>query len=536
MRSLVLLQDALVLLQQRLPELFLGDQPGEGETYLRFAVLELASARALGMLEDVDRREGPTEVLHRVARESHVEILMPIHRRVFLHLVVVHQPERPGHFGRRTAGASKIRGRESQLHGHRTFELLEVLAIGEPLRDVEGVFEVLFFFRQLLEPVAQLLDVVPELIGEIQAGLTHQRPVLTPARDALERQRDEDAHRDERQVDGHLLVGVDRAMRRVNLQGADIITGMRVPYPELHDALRRALETTGLAPERADLSARLIADASRDGVHSHGLNLFPRLMRMIRAGTVDVSAVPERIAASGAVERWDGRRGVGNLNAHHSMAAAIALAREHGLGCVALANTNHWMRGGSYGWQAADAGVIGICWTNTMPNLPPWGASEPRLGNNPLVIAVPRAEGQLVLDMAMSPFSYGTLESHRMRGEQLPVIGGFNLNGELTCDPGAIEISARPLPIGYWKGSGLALMLDLLASLLSGGQATHQITPDSLQETGLSQVFLAFDLSMIGKASDAENVTNQIVASIQGSTSSMDERVRYPGERTLEIR
>src|SRR6202165_5100698 len=140
------------------------------------------------------------------------------------------------------------------------------------------------------------------------------------------------------------------------------------------------------------------------------------------------------------------------------------------------------MRGGSYGWQAADAGVIGVCWTNTMPNLPPWGASEPRLGNNPLVIAVPRAEGHIVLDMAMSQFSYGTLESFRMRGEQLPVTGGFDLDGKLSSDPGAIEASRRPLPIGYWKGSGLSLMLDMLAALLSGGQATHQIKADILQE------------------------------------------------------
>jgi len=310
----------------------------------------------------------------------------------------------------------------------------------------------------------------------------------------------------------------------------------RISYEDVYAVLLKALVKTGFDGERAKICARLFTDSSRDGVYSHGLNRFPRFMEMIQNGVIDIRARPELIGSFGALERWDGRRGPGNLNAHACMERAISLSREHGMGGVALANTNHWMRGGTYGWQAADAGVIGICWTNTMPNLPPWGASEPRLGNNPLVIAVPRAEGHIVLDMAMSQFSYGTLESHRMRGEQLPVIGGFNLNGELTCDPGAIETSARPLPIGYWKGSGLALMLDLLASLLSGGQATHQITPDSLQETGLSQVFLAFDLSIIGKASDAENVTNQIVASIQGSTSTMDERVRYPGERTLEIR
>ena len=155
---------------------------------------------------------------------------------------------------------------------------------------------------------------------------------------------------------------------------------MRVPYLELHAELRRALLKTGFESGRADVCARLIADASRDGVPSHGLNFFPRFVKMIRTGVVDIHAAPVRVAATGVVERWDGRRGPGNLNAFSWMKNAIALASAQGMGCIALANTNHWMRGGSYGWQAAEAGVIGLCWTNTMPNLAPWGASEPRIG------------------------------------------------------------------------------------------------------------------------------------------------------------
>ena len=172
---------------------------------------------------------------------------------------------------------------------------------------------------------------------------------------------------------------------------------MRVPFDELHDTLHRALVAAGMAAGRADLSARLFAEASRDGVATHGLNRFPRFMRMVNRGVVDVRARPHLVTAHGAVERWDGARGPGNLNAHESMARAITLARAHGAGVLALANTNHWMRGGSYGWQAADAGMIGICWTNTLANLPPWGAPDPRVGNNPLAIAVPRAAGHVVL-------------------------------------------------------------------------------------------------------------------------------------------
>jgi 3-dehydro-L-gulonate 2-dehydrogenase len=310
----------------------------------------------------------------------------------------------------------------------------------------------------------------------------------------------------------------------------------RIPYEEIYDVLLQVLLKVGFESERAGLTARLFADASRDGVYSHGVNRFPRFIEMIRRGVIDVHAQPKFRAGYGALEQWDGMRGPGNLNAYVCMARAIALSRQHGIGCVALANTNHWMRGGSYGWQAAEAGVIGICWTNTMPNLPPWGATEPRVGNNPLVIAVPRSEGHIVLDMAMSQFSYGTLESYRQRGDQLPVVGGFDLSGELTRDPGAIEASARPLPIGYWKGSGLALMLDLLAALLSGGRATHQIQADSFRETALSQVFIAIDLSLIDRKHDAEKLVNEIVAYVQGAASSDDGKVRYPGERTLETR
>jgi 3-dehydro-L-gulonate 2-dehydrogenase len=310
---------------------------------------------------------------------------------------------------------------------------------------------------------------------------------------------------------------------------------MRVAYQELHDVLFQVLRKVGLESDRAALCARLFADSSRDGVPSHGLNLFPRFVRMIELGVVDISVRPARTAAHGALERWDGRRGVGNLNAHHSMERAIALAGEHGLGCVALANTNHWGRGGNFGWQAADAGVIGICWTNTLPNLPPWGAPEARIGNNPIVVSVPRRDGHVVLDMALSQFSYGALASYRMRGELLPVAGGFDVHGELTRDPAAIEASRRPLPIGFWKGSGLSIVLDLVAAQLSGGRATHQVSTDAEQETGLSQVFVAIDVSTLGELRDADRIADEIVEHLHATATSGD-AIRYPGERTLETR
>jgi 3-dehydro-L-gulonate 2-dehydrogenase len=300
---------------------------------------------------------------------------------------------------------------------------------------------------------------------------------------------------------------------------------MRVAFEELEETLAAALRGLGFEHSRADLCARLFAETTRDGVYTHGIARFPRFVRMIRAGRIDIHAAPEIVRGHGSLERWDGRCGPGNLNAWQSMERAIALARVHGVGVVALANTTHWMRGGSYGWQAADAGVIGICWTNTMPNLPQWGSSEARLGNNPLVFAVPRPGGHVVLDMAMSQFSYGALAAYRERGELLPVDGGFDVGGEMTRDPAAIEASQRPLPIGYWKGSGLSLVLDMIAAILAGGLATHQIPKDPERETGISQFFLAIDPAGLG--GDAAAIADGIVASTDS---------RYPGRRTLELR
>jgi 3-dehydro-L-gulonate 2-dehydrogenase len=309
----------------------------------------------------------------------------------------------------------------------------------------------------------------------------------------------------------------------------------RVRYQELHDVLARILTGTGMTLDRATLCASLFADASRDGVSSHGVNRFPRFVRMIRAGIVDVDGRPERVASTGALERWDGKSGPGNLNAHECMDRALALARDHGIGCVALANTNHWMRGGTYGWQAAEAGAIGICWTNTLANLPPWGAEEPRIGNNPLVVAVPRPPAHVVLDMALSQFSVGALAAYRMRGELLPVDGGFDREGRLTRNAAAIESSGRLLPIGFWKGSGLSIVLDMMAALLSGGLATHQIDQDPEKESGLSQVFMAFNLRSLCEPTEAERAVDNIIEYIQAASANGGE-VRYPGQRTLQIR
>lgn len=306
---------------------------------------------------------------------------------------------------------------------------------------------------------------------------------------------------------------------------------MRVLFDELKEAFYKALLKAGLSEERADICAQLFSENQRDGVYSHGLNRFPGLIAKIQSGQIDVTAEPECVKALGVVEQWDGKMGIGLLNAQIAMGRAIAIAKEHGMGCVGLRNTNHWMRAGAYGLQAADAGCIGMCWTNTTVLMPPWGAEEKRIGNNPMVMSIPRDGGHLLLDMAMSQYSNGKLEILKQRGEELPLAGGYDGGGNLTCDPGAILASKRALPIGYWKGSALAVMLDILAAVISGGQSTHQIGAQG-DEYAVSQTFIALDVtSLVG-----QGVREQIVNDVVNDLQEVGEGVRYPGAGMLRVR
>lgn len=311
---------------------------------------------------------------------------------------------------------------------------------------------------------------------------------------------------------------------------------MRIPYDEMVAEFVRVLEKYGIEGDEAVLSAKLFADASADGVHTHGLQRFPKFIASIKSGAVDVSkrAVPvERI---GLIERWDGQRGPGNLNAWKCMERAIELAKENGVGIVALRNTNHWMRPGNYGIQAVKNDCVGILWTNTVPNMPAWGGKEAKLGNNPAVFAVPYKDTPVLVDVAMSMFSYGKLEKYKREGVECPVDGGIDKNGNITRDPAAILETHQVLPIGYWKGSGLSLVLDLIASCLAGGTFTRGIG-ELPYETELSQLFIAFSLSNFPDRARLEDEIGKTLADLDASTPVKEgNSVHYPGEGMKKTR
>ena len=150
-------------------------------------------------------------------------------------------------------------------------------------------------------------------------------------------------------------------------ESGDII---RLGYEEIKVSLIKILLHHGFSEDRADLCATLFTETTLDGVYSHGLNRFPLFIKYINKRLVWPDAQPSLVQSLTNFEQWEGHLGPGNLNAWFCMDRAIKLAKESGTGMVAIRNTNHWMRGGSYGIQAANNNCIGMCMTNTKPNMP----------------------------------------------------------------------------------------------------------------------------------------------------------------------
>lgn len=312
----------------------------------------------------------------------------------------------------------------------------------------------------------------------------------------------------------------------------------KISFSEMKRTVKQAFLNAGLSEKQADICAQIHTETSCDGIFSHGLNRVARFVDYVNKGWVDIQAEPELIKSLASMEIYDGCRGIGITNALFATERAMALAKEYGVGIVGMRNTTHWMRGGTYGWKAAQQGYAAMCWTNTESCMPAWGAKNTRLGNNPFVMAVPTEEGALVLDMAMSQYAYGKLQVTRLKGEKLPFPGGYDKEGNLTDEPGPIEESMRILPTGYWKGSGMAILLDAMAAFLTAGSPTNEI--DKVQEgscTGASQVYMVFDPTHFGGAEWSETMAKSVADYVKTSTPAEGcHEVFYPGEMEMRNR
>lgn len=311
---------------------------------------------------------------------------------------------------------------------------------------------------------------------------------------------------------------------------------MRITSKEMQDILYKLFVKYKFTEEKAKLLANVYTESTLAGVNSHGINRVPLFIEYVEKGLVKIDAEAESTETFGNIERWDGNLGPGIINATKCANRAIELAKLHGIGMVALRNTNHWMRGGTYGRQAADAGCISILFTNTQPNMPPWGGKDSRIGNNPLVVSIPREQSHVLLDMSISQFSFGKINDYKLSGEKLPYPGGWDDSDELSNDPEKILLKERGLPIGYWKGSALSMILDMLATLLSAGDSTYRISLKEY-ETGVSQVYLCICPEFFGDNELQQKLINEIIAYTHDvEPMHPDDKTYYPGERSSQTR
>ena len=289
-----------------------------------------------------------------------------------------------------------------------------------------------------------------------------------------------------------------------------------VTYEEAVAAMEQGLSRF-LPEEKAHHFAEIFAGNSVDGVHSHGMNRYPRYMGDMESGLCDASVTEaERVSGLGGLEVWDAHFGVGPLIAEQAAMRVVDLAKTHGIGCVALRNNSHWLRAGRYGLMMADAGMMGICMTNTAMNLVAYGAKVPSTGNNPITFAIPRRAGGLVMDMAVSQYAFGKLEIMAQQGKMLDTECGYDVDGNLTNDPKKITESGMMMPMALWKGSALSIMIDMATTMLSLGRASHEIGDPSKGEKGMSQIFICMNPAAVVDMDAADAKLEETIAFLDG--------------------
>jgi LDH2 family malate/lactate/ureidoglycolate dehydrogenase len=258
---------------------------------------------------------------------------------------------------------------------------------------------------------------------------------------------------------------------------------------ELRTRVTRIFEGLGIPAADGSIVAEHLVEADLRGVHSHGVIRVPTYVRACRDGTINPSPDIKVIVDNGGQVVVDGDNAIGMLAAHRANELAIERGKQHGMAGVALRRSNHCGTMAYYATRAIRHGLIGWATTNAGINMPPTGGVKKLVGNNPFAMAVPTNRAwPMVLDMATSVVAGGKLDVARSKGEQIPLGWARDAEGKPTTDPVAARAGSLE-PLGGPKGYGMALMLDVLAGVISGGRFGA-----GLGAPGSGQFFMAIDV------------------------------------------
>jgi LDH2 family malate/lactate/ureidoglycolate dehydrogenase len=246
---------------------------------------------------------------------------------------------------------------------------------------------------------------------------------------------------------------------------------VRVPAGRLRAFCEAALKKAGLTEEDARLVADTLVEADLRGVRSHGLILLVRYCRGLLKGYVNPRPRVRVERRVGATALMDGDNGLGQIPS----VRAMELAETYGVGTVVVYNSNHFGAAAYYALKAVPRRMIGFAATNAPPVMPLFGGRDAVIGNNPLCWAIPaKEEPPLVLDMACSASSRGKIRVKAQRGEPIPLGWALDAEGRPTTDPLA-ALAGVMLPVGGYKGAGLAVVIEALAGGLSGAKFGFEI-------------------------------------------------------------
>ncbi|WP_439617378.1 Ldh family oxidoreductase [Shinella sp.] len=318
----------------------------------------------------------------------------------------------------------------------------------------------------------------------------------------------------------------------VNSSAATIAT----PIAAIHGLIRDAMRACNLSAADADRVAELMAEADLTGADGHGIFRLPQYVRRIRGDAVNTTPDIRAEIRGPSVAVVDGDNGMGHLVMSKAAETAISLARETGIGWVGVRGSNHAGPGALYAEMPVKAGMIGIYSAVASANhMAVWGGTEALLGTNPLAVGIPAGNGPpVLLDIATTVVSYGTVKGRVLQDKPLPE--GWMVSKE---DGAPLTDQTRTadgvlLPIGGYKGSGLALVLGILAGTLNGaafGKEVIDFNADSTSATNTGHFILALDIARFMPPDVFAAVLSEQLASLRSGQTIAGMRIRMPGEQ-----
>jgi LDH2 family malate/lactate/ureidoglycolate dehydrogenase len=267
-----------------------------------------------------------------------------------------------------------------------------------------------------------------------------------------------------------------------------------IPHQPLIAFAQAVLAASDVPLDSAKLVAESLVSANLRGVDSHGVQLLIWYTQQIRDGNVNVTAKGKVASESGSCMVYDGMNGLGQVVSDICCDHAIRLARTGGLGMVTARESTHFGASAWWAQKMAAAGFIGVVTCNATPLVAAWQGLDKILGTNPICMAVP-GPNTFLLDMATTTVALNRIHKAILSGDtEIPPGWAMDAEGHPTTDP-KVALQGLPMPLGGYKGSGLALMVEVLCAVLSGGVMMEEV--GGLRVNGrpmrVSHFFLAID-------------------------------------------